>query len=158
MKSLFSYLIVFLGILFWIFRIGVCLMYSMGEEFICVPYSLNLEVAILFLTIPCIIFIIRRNIVAGVLYFGIYTAYFGTILYNYLTGIGGEGTVSTLGSATFIMMNALGILIPTLTFLDIVIQKSHFHPLENNTDWYYKNEKYERKFDERADRNQYKIK
>ena len=28
---------------------------------------------------------------------------------------------------------------------------------EKKTDWFYKNEKYEREFDERADRNQYKL-
>lgn len=158
MKSLFSYLLVIFAIFFWLFRVAVCLMYSMGEQFICVPYDFNLELFILFFTIPSIIFIIRRNIVAGLLYFGVYTAYFGTILYNYMTGIGGVGTISSLDNASFIMMNCLGIVIPFLIFADIAIQKSRFHPTEKNTDWYYENEKYERKFDERADRNQYKIK
>ena len=158
MKSLFSYLLVIFAVLFWFFRIVVCLMYSMGEEFICVPYNLTLEIAILFLTIPSIIFVIRRNIISGVLYFGMYAAYFGTILYNYLTGISGLGTISTLDNATFIMMNSLGIVIPFFIFMDIAIQKSRFHPTEKNTDWYYENKKYDRKFDERADRNQYKIK
>lgn len=51
-----------------------------------------------------------------------------------------------------------GIVIPFLVFADIVIQKSRFHSADRDTDWYYENEKYDRKFDERADRNQYKIK
>ena len=60
--------------------------------------------------------------------------------------------------STSLIINALGVLIPFLVFFDVLIQKSRFHPTDRNTDWYYGNKKYDRKFDERADRNQYKIK
>lgn len=158
MKSLFSYLIVILAIIYWGFRVVVSLLYAMGQEFICQPLNANIEIAILFLTIPSIIFIFRRNVVAATLYFGMYAAYFGTILYNSFGNVSAETESLVLTDATSIMISALGIVIPFLVFADIILQKSRFHSADRDTDWYYENEKYDRKFDERADRNQYKIK
>jgi len=54
MKSLFSYLITIIAVIYWIFRIIVSLMFAMGKEFICQPLDANLEIIILFLTIPSI--------------------------------------------------------------------------------------------------------
>lgn len=158
MKSLFSYLIVILAIIYWGFRVVVSLLYAMGQEFICQPLNANIEIAILFLTIPSIIFIFRRNVVAATLYFGMYAAYFGTILYNSFGNVSSETESLVLTDATSIMISALGIVIPFLVFADIILQKSRFHSADRDTDWYYENEKYDRNFDERADRNQYKIK
>ena len=158
MKSLFSYLIIFIAVLYWIFRIIVSLFYSMGEEFICVPLNPTIEIAILFLTIPSIIFIIRRNLIAATLYFGMYAAYFGTILFNSLTKVSTETEILVFIDSTSIALTALGVIIPFLVFADVAIQKSRFNPSNRDTDWYYENEKYDREFDERADRNQYKIK
>ena len=158
MKSLFSYLIVILAIIYWGFRVVVSLLYAMGQEFICQPLNANIEIAILFLTIPSIIFIFRRNVVAATLYFGMYAAYFGTILYNSFWNVSAETESLVLTDATSIMISALGIVIPFLVFADIILQKSRFHSADRDTDWYYENEKYDRNFDERADRNQYKIK
>lgn len=158
MKSLFSYLITFMAVIYWAFRVMVSLMFSMGQEFICTPLDSTLEIVILFLTIPSIIFIIRRNIIAATLYFGMYAAYFGTILYNSLTGMSAETETFAVTDSVSIFVTALGVVIPFLVFADVAIQKSRFRPMDRDTDWYYGNDKYEREYDERADRNQYKIK
>lgn len=158
MKSLSSYLITIFAVMYWIFRMIVSLMFSLNQDFICVPLNPTIEIVILFLTIPSIIFIIRRNVIAATLYFGMYAAYFGTIVYNSLTKISSSSETLILTDSTEIFFAALGIIIPFLVFCDVVISKSNFIPSEKNTDWYYENDKYDRKFDERADRNQYKIK
>lgn len=158
MKSLSNYLILFVAIIYWFFRVMVSLMDSMGKEFICQPLDPTLEIIILFLTVPSILFIIRRNIIAATLYFGMYAAYFGTILYNSLTGMPAEAETWAFGDAPSIFCTALGVVIPFLVFADVAIQKSRFSPADRDTDWYYGNDKYEREYDERADRNQYKIK
>lgn len=158
MKSLSSYLLVFAAIIYWGFRVIVSLMYSMGKEFICRPLDPNIEIAILFLTVPSIIFIIRRNFVAATLYFGMYAAYFGTILYNSLTGMPAVAETFAFADLPSIFATALGVIIPLLVFLDVVIQKSNITPQSVKNDWYYGDDKYDRKFDEREDRNQYKIK
>ena len=158
MKSLFSYLITFFAIMFWAFRVVVCLMCSMKHDFICVPVNLNIEIVILFLTIPSIIFIIRRNAVAAVLYFGMYAAYFGTEIFNIVTQDGFEFASLGIAETYGMMISSLGIVIPLLILLDIWIQKSRFIPQSGDADWYYENKKYDRQFDPRADRNEYKIK
>lgn len=159
MKSLSNYLITFSAIIYWAFRVIVSLMYSMGKEFICEPLNANLEIIILFLTIPSILFIIRRNVIGAILYFGMYTAYFGTIVYNNFVGISAtgieEGVIMNIPN---VIANLAGIIIPLCVLLDITIQKSRISPKERKSDWYFENEKYDRKYDSRADRNNYKIK
>ena len=158
MKSMFSYLITFFAVLYWAFRVVVSLMYSMGKDFICVPLNSNLEILILFLTIPSIIFIIRRNLVAATLYFAMYAAYFGTILYNSLTETLGTDMSMSINDTTSLLFTAIGVVIPFLVFLDIFIQRNRFNPTDRNTDWFYNNEQFDIKMDDRADTNQYKIK
>ncbi len=158
MKSLSSYLITIMAVFYWVFRVIVSLMYAVGKEFVCQPLDANLEIIILFLTIPCIILIIRRNLIVATLYFGMYAAYFGTILFNSLTGMPAETETWAFSDGPSIIATALGVIIPLLIFLDVLIQKSRFHTPDRKTDWYYENEKYDREFDQRADRNQYKIK
>ena len=58
-------------------------------------------------------------------------------------------------------MNALvifiGILIPLLLFFDILLNKDRTAGRKDKkTDWFYTNKDYDREFDERADRNQYR--
>ncbi len=107
MKSLFSYLIVMIAILYWAFRVVVSLLYSMGQDFICQPFNSTIEIAILFLTIPSIIFIIRRNVIAATLYFGMYAAYFGTILFHSFGNVSTQTESLMLTDATSIMLSAL---------------------------------------------------
>ena len=52
----------------------------------------------------------------------------------------------------------MGIVIPTLTFLDILFNKSRKGKGgDKNTDWFFTNKDYDREFDERSDRNQYRL-
>ena len=51
-----------------------------------------------------------------------------------------------------------GVLIPLFTFLDIALNKHRGNfGADNKTKWFYQDDKYDRKFDERADRNEYKF-
>ena len=52
----------------------------------------------------------------------------------------------------------VGIIIPVLTFIDILLNKNRtLGKGKKKEDWFYNNEAYDRQFDERADRNQYKF-
>ena len=58
-----------------------------------------------------------------------------------------------------LLLAVMGILIPLFTFLDILINKNRKNTtLSGKVGWFYDNEQFDRKFDERADRNEYKIK
>lgn len=156
MTSLFSYLLTFLGIMYWFFRAIVTVLFQLDREFFAVPLNVNLEIIILFATLPCMILVIKRNIVGAAAYFGIYAAYFGTALYNAIVEM--EVTGITIVNSSNLFCVLLGVILPTLTFLDILFNKNR--TLGNGVkkeNWFYGDEKYDRKFDERADRNQYKL-
>lgn len=156
MLSIFSYLITVFGIFFWIFRVIVSLMYSMSLDFFCQPINANIEIAILFATIPCMLFIIKRSIIWATIYLGIYAAYFGNALYEAILSIQENG-IGVVNTSNLIIVS-LGVIIPLLTFLDILLNKNRRgHGGDKQTDWFYKNEQFDREFDERSDRNQYRL-
>ena len=51
----------------------------------------------------------------------------------------------------------IGVAIPIAAFFDVLLDKSRkANPVDKQTDWFYKNKDYDRKLDERADKNQYR--
>ena len=156
--SVFSYLLTILGIVYWIFRTFVTIMATTGAEFMIVPLNANIEIALIFATIPCMIFVLKRNIIGAAFYMGIYVSYFGTAIYNTLNGIASADGLNTT-SQLDLALSIVGVVIPVLTFIDILLNKNRKAIVGGNkdTDWYYNTDKYDRQYDERADRNQYKI-
>ena len=149
MVGMLSYLISFLGILFWLFRVVVVLCATMEWEFAIQPINTNLEIALLFVSIPCFALILKRYLGGAFVYFIAFTAYFGNDLYNCLTN--GVGNVQT------IMIDALGVILPLISLIDIGINKDRMGKGEDKkTVWFYGNEEFDRKMDDRADRNNYR--
>ena len=156
MTSLFSFLITFLSILFWFLRAICTLMYQLSQDFFCKPLNVTWEIIILFATLPCLLLTIKRNIVGAAIYFGIYVTYFGTALYEAIINMQDVG-INLVNSSDIIVL-IMGIVIPTLTFLDILFNKSRKGKGgDKNTDWFFTNKDYDREFDERSDRNQYRL-
>ena len=154
--SIYSYLLTILGIMFWIFRAVVTALYTCGTSFIVEPLNATWEIALVFASIPCVILVLKRNIIGAALYVAIYVSYFGTALYNSINHV--ANTLNVNGTID-LLMSIIGVVIPILTFIDILLNKNRKALVggKNDTDWYYKNKDYDRQFDERADRNQYKI-
>ena len=158
MKNVFSWLITALAVMFWIFRVIITIMATVKVEFIIVPIDINVEIALLFLTIPCLIAILKRNIIGGIIYFGLYGWYFGTELAEIMqkalvNNIEVLPMSVIIGAITCIV----ALLIALLNLIDIVFSK--YRKSENTNkkvDWFYKNEEYDRKLDERADKNNYR--
>ena len=153
-----SYLITIFGVIFWFFRILITYFATTGQSFICQPLNVTFEIAVLFLTVPCFVLVLKRSLVGATFYLGIYGAYFGTALYNTFLNYGIDENGIGMVSGVNLIVSVIGIIIPLLTFLDILFNKNRKNILKDKeSDWYYKNDKYDREFDERADRNQYKI-
>ena len=154
--SIYSYMLTILGVVFWIFRAIITAMYTSGANPSIQPLNSTWEIVLLFASIPCMILVIKRNIIGAALYAGVYVSYFGTALYNTLNHV---ADTLNAGGQVDIIMSIIGIVIPALTFIDILFNKNRkaFLGGKNDTDWYYNNKDYDRQFDERADRNQYKI-
>ena len=154
--SVYSYMLTILGIVFWIFRSIITAMYTAGVSFPITPLNAWWEIALVFASIPCVILVLRRNIIGAALYVGVYVSYFGTALYNNINNI--QDSLNISGTIDMIM-SIIGIVLPALTFIDILFNKHRKAIIGGNksTDWFYNNKEFDRKFDERADRNQYKI-
>lgn len=156
MTSLFSYLITMFGGMFWLLRVVVAITYTLGVDFPIVPLDFNTEIILLFVTIVCMIFIVKRNIIGALVYFVAYGLYFGNDLYNNVINIINGQALGTDYLSIFISL--IGVVIPFLTVMDIFLNKERKGSTKDKkTDWFYENEEYTRKLDERADKNQYKF-
>ena len=158
MKSVVSWLLVFFMAIFWVFRIIVTLSTQFGGDFGGFQvFNNEVEIAMLFVTLLCFALILRRVIWGGVIYLVGYGYYFGSyIITNAIPSLtSGEALDSIVLQNLFFAI--LAIIIGLATILDIAFEKTKAkHFSDNKTDWYYNNEKYDRKMDERADKNQYR--
>ncbi len=158
MKSLSSWLLVMFMGMFWIFRIVVAFQAQYEKDFGgFIAFNMTVEVILLFLAILCMALVLRRNIIGGIIYLGAYGYYFGGyLLSNCLPALmnGETLSMSTLQNA---MVCAVGLLIAIFVFFDLLIARVRKRdPKDKKTDWYFQNEKYDRKYDERADKNEYR--
>ena len=151
MKNLTTYLFVMFMIMFWVFRIIVAVCFNLGINFIVTPMDLNFEVILLFLTFISVILVIKRSVLGGIIYLIGNGLYFGASIFNAISQT--QGTSDYMN----IFISFIGIVLPVLVLFDLLLDKNRkAHPVDKKTDWFYKNKDYDRKFDERADRNEYK--
>ena len=150
--ELISYMVNMFAIMFWLFRVYVALMISGGSEIPFTTPGIEMEIAVIFITLISIFMIFRRNLIFASIYLGTYFAFFtyGIALMN--------GNISTNKQLLNAMVMIAVIIIALLNILDVMFNKNRKGSTKDNkTDWFYATDKYEREYDERADRNQYKI-
>ena len=158
MTNAYSFILTFWAVMFWVFRLVVAICESMEIPFVCTTLNLQLEIIIIFVTLPFLLLVIKRNLIATTIYLGIYVVYFGTAIGSMLWGMSGGEELIISNSASFISA-IFGVIIPILIFLDVLFNKNKKnYSLDRKTEWYYGNDKFDRQYDERADKNQYKIK
>lgn len=155
MKNLTTYLfVIFMG-MFWIFRMIVAIFYNLGIDFVVTPMDLNFEIILLFLTFVSMILVIKRSTLGGIIYLIGNGLYFGTGLYNIVMAIINESINIDYANCFF---DFIGVILPICVLFDLLLDKNRKeHPVDVKTDWFYKNKEYDRKLDERADKNQYKF-
>lgn len=151
---MFGYIITTFAGVFWIFRLMVTLLFSTEAGFSIVPMNMTFEIVLLFITFICIILIAKRKMIGAVIYLIAQCAYFGVDAYKTLNAItsGQEANYITL------LVSIIAIIIPILAIMDIGLstgKKSSFG--NKKTDWFYGTTDYDRKMDDRADKNQYKF-
>lgn len=152
MKNLTTYLFVMFMIMFWVFRIIVAVCFNLGINFIVTPMDLNFEVILLFLTFISLILVVKRSVLGGIIYLIGNGLYFGASIFNAISQT--QGTSDYMN----IFISFIGIVLPLLVLFDLLLDKNRkAHPVDKKTDWFYKNKDYDRQYDDRADRNQYKF-
>lgn len=157
MKNLSSWLIAFFIIIYWAFRIVVAVNGSMGVEFVVSPIDNNIEIALLFVVLICIPFIFKRKLIGAIVYLASYGWYFGRgLIQNVMQMLNSEATLS-MQAYTDTFFSLIGVALPIIALFDILFDKNRkANPTDKKTDWFYKNEQYDRKLDERADKNNYR--
>lgn len=158
MKSLASWLLVMFMGLFWIFRIIIAFQDQYGKDlggFI--AFNSTIEVILIFVVMLCMILVVRRILLGGIIYFLGYGYYFGGyILTTGLSGIMTGGASMGVLQNTFVSL--IGLIIAFCVLFDLIIARvRRKDPKDKKTDWFFQNENYDRKYDERADRNEYKL-
>lgn len=157
MKSFSTYLLTMFAILFWGLRVTVVITAEMGKDFLGVlPMNETIEIVLLFVFLLCVILIVKRKMLGAVLYLLTYGFYFGGDLTNKLSMLA-QGNTFSLGEVTGMIFSMIGIILPLAVLLDLLLDKQRkAHPVDKKTDWFYKNEEFDRKLDDRADKNNYR--
>ena len=155
MKNLSSWLIAIFAFAFWGFRVVATTLYSMGTDFVLAPMNMTMEIVLLFITFICICFITRRKLLPTIIYLVAHVIYYGIYIYNSMDSIIAGNAPIELYSNLLVCL--VGIVIPIAAFFDVLLDKNRkANPIDKKTDWFYKNKEYDRKLDERADKNQYR--
>ena len=157
MKKFSTYLLVVFMMLFWVLRIVITLASQLGKSFMgIVPMNETFEIAILFLSLLCVVLIVKRKMIGSLLYLTIHAIYFGGDVTNKLNILARNETL-TLAQSTEFMFSMIGIILPLAVLLDLLLDKNRkMNPKDEKTDWFYKNEQFDRKLDDRADKNNYR--
>jgi len=158
MKNLSTWLLVMFMVMFWVFRIIVTVMtqYNMDLGGI-TSQNVQLEIIILFVNLVCFALVAKRKLAGGLIYLLVNGMYFGVDIYNNLLPvISGEAGGINIYMNLFISFVAMILAVAVL--LDLLVDKGRkANPTDKQTDWFFKNSDYDRKYDDRADRNQYKF-
>ena len=159
MKSLSSWLITMFLAMFWVFRIAVTLSAQYGSDFGgFIVFNNTFEIVLLFVSLLCFVLIVKRQIWGAVIYLIGYGLYFGNYLINSFIPMlmNSQGNMDmAIIQNSFVAI--LGLILGLVALINIAYERTKLkHFSDNKTDWYFDNDKYDRKMDERADKNQYR--
>ena len=155
MKKMSSWLLTIFIIMFWVFRIIVAFTYNMGIDFAIKPLDFNIEMILLFVNFFAILLIVGRKLLGGIIYVISNVYYFGSYVLSFVSATSPEMDINAVIN---ILVSGVALVLSIGISLDLALnQDRHEGKDDKNTHWFYKNEKYDRKLDERADKNQYRL-
>lgn len=155
MQKFSTWMIVMFMILFLLLRIICTYCSQMGIEFMAQPLDFSLEIFIIFTAVLCIVLIIKRKWLGVILYLIAYEGYFGVDIFNNFNNLV-EGTLSA-SQYMNIFFSFIGMVLPLVVLFDMLFDKNReLNPTDKKTDWFYKNKEFDRKMDERSDKNNYR--
>lgn len=154
MRTLANYLIAMFMFMYWVFRIVVTYMYETGREFVTTPINTGVEIALLFVSLICIILFIKRKKIGGIIYVVAYFAYFGVDAFNKI-----KPAIETYSLNSDVIISAffsiIGVILAIVVLIDLLTDNLR-QPAQKQTDWFYENKEYDRKLDSRVDKNNYR--
>ena len=157
MKNFSTWLLACFMVMFWVFRIIVALMAQLNQEFFVTPFDETMEIILLFIVLLCLVLVVKRKMAGALIYLFAYGMYFGSDVATKLSALFEDASQLGLNDYTALIISLIGIILPIAVLLDLLADKNRkAHPKDKKTDWFYKNEAYDRKLDDRADKNNYR--
>lgn len=157
MKNFSTWLLACFVVMYWVFRIIVTLMAQMHQDFFVKPFDITMEIILLFVVLVCLVLIVKRKMAGALIYLFAYGMYFGVDVTTKMKMLFEDPSQLGLNDYTALIISLIGIILPVAILLDLLADKNRkAHPKDKKTDWFYKNEQYDRKLDERADKNNYR--
>ena len=159
MKNFSTWLLVMFMVMFWVFRIIVAFTYELKMDFGGIePINQTIEIILLFVVLLCLILVVKRKILGALLYLLVYGMYFGTTLVDGVkVMIENSYDLTDVSTYLNVFIALIGIALPVAVLMDLLLDKGRkANPKDKKTDWFYKNEKFDRNLDERADENNYR--
>lgn len=151
---MFGYIITLLAALFWTFRVSVTLLYSAEISFPIGPFNMVFEIVVLFVTFIGIALMAKRKMTGAVIYLIAQVSYFGADMYKNIMAVAENQTANV--DYLSLLVSIIAIILPVLGIMNIGLSNGKGRK-NKKTDWFYGTKEYDRKFDERADKNQYKF-
>lgn len=155
MKNFSTWMLVMFMVMFWVFRVIVTVMPEFGTTLGGIaPLNQNLEIILSFVVLVCIVLIVRRKLIGALIYLLAYGMYFGVdVINNIQTVLNG----ASMETALNVFISIIGIILPIAVLADLLLDKGRkANPKDKKTDWFYNNEQFDRKLDERSDKNNYR--
>ena len=154
-RTMSHYLIIMFMVMLLIFRFVVLFTTIFGINFPVVTANESIEIAFIFITFICIILFTKTKLIGGILFLVMSFIYYGIEFYKLIPSIM-EGIISQdMGIQAVVLM--IELIIPIFAFFILVYdKKQEIRPTDKKTDFFYKGEQYDRKYDDRADRNNYR--
>ena len=159
MKKFSTWMIVMFIVMFWAFRVMIAVSAELNWEMgVLKPLNVQVEIMLLFVVLACIVLIIKRKMLGGLIYLMAYGLYFGAdVVSNLQILLTAVETGIDMNLYINILMSLIGIILPIATLLDLLMDKArNANPKDKKTDWFYDNGKFDRDLDERADKNNYR--
>lgn len=155
MKTMSHYLIIIFMVMLLIFRFVVLFTTALAIDFPVKSVNETMEIGVMFITLVCIILFTKTKLIGGILYLATSFVYYGLELFKLMPSI----TQSVISQETSIQLAVLLIelVIPLFAFFILLYdKKQEIAPTDKKTDFFYKGNQYDRKYDERADKNNYR--
>ena len=159
MKKFSTWMLVMFMVLFWLLRVVIALAYELKWNFAgLVPLNQSMEIVLLFVFLLCLILIVKRKMIGALLYLLTYGMYFGTnVTSNIQTILDVANGTTDISQYLNLFMSVIGIILPIAVLLDLLWDRERKeNPKDKKTDCFYKNQKFDREMDERADKNNYR--
>ena len=155
MKSVANALITVFMCMFWAFRVVITYMAGVGKEFIIKPIDNTVEIVLLFVTLICIVLVIKRQLIGGIIYLLTNLGYYGVNLYKSIEPVI-KGEQFAVSNAFTAFISFVAVILSIVVVMDLLSDKTK-KPADTETDWFFNNKDLDRKTDSREDKNNYRI-